>query len=292
MLRRHSRSRSGLTFVELMAILAVILVVGVIVVPVSTGGHRAAYRAQHLSNLKQIATAEAIYESNNDDLVVPMVSVWDPRRSSCGPAPQLSVGCVLSWGENLLPYCKNIDLFDDAKHRTQPHSLLPRFSVWGMNHSGLNTLSKGRLVGINPAQIKSPVELISFASRVAPPDLNLSTILVHQPTGIPYIGNIEPPVGGSKNPMSIGGWGTDFWIAQGVVGANPVAASQGLLRRFNVDGQITPDAKIVVGFVDTHAKSVAPAELAAGTDCTDAKTDEPLLHPCKRTPTGTYLWGD
>jgi len=192
----------------------------------------------------------------------------------------------------LLPYCKSVDHFDDPKHPTRPHSFLPRFGVWGMNYSGVNMLSNGHLIGVNRDQVKNPAELISFASRVAPPELNLSTILVHQPTGIPYIGNIEPPVACSKNPISIGGWGTDFWIARGVVGANPVAASQGLLRRFNWDGEVTPDAKIVVGFVDTHAKPVAPAELAAGTDCTDAKPDEPLLHPCKHTATGTYLWGD
>jgi len=108
------KKRGGFTLIELLVVIAIIAILAAILFPVFAQAKLAAKRSASLSNLKQIALGEIMYQSDFDDYFV--LSAQDYADSSC----PLSGNCLdnlasptLLWPDLLIPYIKTLTIFID-----------------------------------------------------------------------------------------------------------------------------------------------------------------------------------
>ena len=223
--------------------------------------------AWHISNVKSVGTAVAMYLAESDDRFVPLGYGYQQPRP---------------WTVLLSPYLRSVTVL--GKRLGDAPLPNPRlYGTIGLNYSALSTTPGGKLVPRSYAAIKRPEDVLLLVSHAAPP-----TTLRHTATGIPYVMSIEPPVCPPDNDLCIGGWGTDFWVKKGGMDPRDFAAQHGRVAAPFVPKEGRP--RYTVAYVDGHARRMELAQLTEGTDC--ATPDEVLTRPCKRTGTGTYRWGD
>lgn len=97
--------RRAFTLIELLVVIAIIAILAAILFPVFAQAKAAAKKTTALSNIKQMATATAIYSSDADD-VVPLL-LTDGNQYGGG-----TYG-TLTWLDTIQPYTKNYDLIFD-----------------------------------------------------------------------------------------------------------------------------------------------------------------------------------
>lgn len=103
--------RKGFTLIELLVVIAIIAILAAILFPVFAQAKAAAKKSATLSNLKQNATAVAIYGSDNDD----MFSQSAYCATNCAANGQPTAGSQLyTVYDALMPYTKNRDIIQDV----------------------------------------------------------------------------------------------------------------------------------------------------------------------------------
>ena len=147
--------RKGFTLIELLVVIAIIAILAAILFPVFARAREKARQASCSSNLKQIALASRMYESDYDEWLVPNHT-----------GAQIDVGGgVFRWHEwwiLLQPYVKNYQMF------ACPSSSI---NIWnGVNYGKRgcsdNVLSGEESSGFwwgKVADVRAPAETIEFA---------------------------------------------------------------------------------------------------------------------------------
>lgn len=95
--------KKGFTLIELLVVIAIIAILAAILFPVFAQAKAAAKKSATLSNLKQNATAVAIYQSDADDMF--------PQSAYFVPAARVQIYSVY---DALQPYTKNRDIIVDV----------------------------------------------------------------------------------------------------------------------------------------------------------------------------------
>ncbi len=118
--------RCAFTLIELLVVIAIIAILAAFLFPVFARAKLAAKKVAGLSNVKQMGTATHLYAADYDDLCPTTYAPWTPARgyshnllipvpytwaTSATPA-QLNAFQTF-WGNNLQPYIKNINLYND-----------------------------------------------------------------------------------------------------------------------------------------------------------------------------------
>jgi prepilin-type N-terminal cleavage/methylation domain-containing protein/prepilin-type processing-associated H-X9-DG protein len=88
--------KTGFTLIELLVVIAIIAILAAILFPVFARAREKARQTSCLSNMKQLATAAAMYRSDYDGRLV-----WWYMRAGAN---------IYFWWENLQPYIKNTQL--------------------------------------------------------------------------------------------------------------------------------------------------------------------------------------
>ncbi|MCU0316798.1 MAG: prepilin-type N-terminal cleavage/methylation domain-containing protein [Fimbriimonadaceae bacterium] len=111
--------RKAFTLIELLVVIAIIAILAAILFPVFARAKDAAKKTSSLSNVKQLATSNLIYTSDNDDVFV--IGVEE------GPifSPSNGVDYAGSWMFKLQPYVKNIDIFYSPNATNNRRPTLP-----------------------------------------------------------------------------------------------------------------------------------------------------------------------
>lgn len=107
------RSR-GFTLIELLVVIAIIAILAAILFPVFAKAREKARQASCLSNLKQIALAATMYRSDYDEINVQYSfgpGNPNPTDDWVNGQPVPSPVGRYSWGVQVMPYVKNVQLF-------------------------------------------------------------------------------------------------------------------------------------------------------------------------------------
>ena len=103
------RTQSAFTLIELLVVIAIIAILAAILFPVFAPGSRCYKRLNCLSNLKQLGTAIAIYQSDADDQIPPYFTFDGPEQvkpssTSLFPIPKVKKSsCAFSITVPFLP---------------------------------------------------------------------------------------------------------------------------------------------------------------------------------------------
>jgi len=106
--------KKAFTLIELLVVIAIIAILAAILFPVFAQAKTAAKKTASLSNIKQIALAEIMYQNDADDNFV--LSTQDYADSGCPFAGNCIDGFsqpALSWPALLIPYIKTLQIFVD-----------------------------------------------------------------------------------------------------------------------------------------------------------------------------------
>ncbi|MBS1702441.1 MAG: prepilin-type N-terminal cleavage/methylation domain-containing protein [Armatimonadetes bacterium] len=103
--------KQGFTLIELLVVIAIIAILAAILFPVFAQAKAAAKKAATLSNLKQNATAVAIYQADHDDNFAQSAYC----AVNCAANGQPTIGSQLfTVYDALMPYTKNRDIIQDV----------------------------------------------------------------------------------------------------------------------------------------------------------------------------------
>ncbi|MFO8081400.1 MAG: prepilin-type N-terminal cleavage/methylation domain-containing protein [Armatimonadota bacterium] len=102
------RSR-GFTLIELLVVIAIIAILAAILFPVFARARDKAEQTSCLSNLKQIALAELMYQNDNDERTA-AVTNWPVN---------VTTNSYYTWITMLKPYIKNTDIFSCPSQREE-----------------------------------------------------------------------------------------------------------------------------------------------------------------------------
>lgn len=201
------RKRSAFTLIELLVVIAIIAILAAILFPVFAQAREAARKASCQSNLKQIALALAMYQTDNDGTM--MASGMLPQLPATA-ADGTNIVRMLGGGTSyfLQPYIKNEQIFKCPSDTGQDY--------WGRNNPGWpwsNTVYWGRptsyhfrhcfdaamvgnvRTGTNDASVSNPADVIVFYEAGAFHMEKLPLFGGIHPTGSPQ----RPPDGRTFN---------------------------------------------------------------------------------------------
>lgn len=173
----YSRHRSGFTLIELLVVIAIIAILAAILFPVFAQAKAAAKKTACLSNLKQIATANIMYEGDSDDYSVPLgyyaklnsgtdyvYQYWYGRYTVSG------IGVYDFTAGLLQPYMKSVALEDCPEAGSIPVANPPLPFAYGFNYHlvvpvsatyPLGTFTNN--MGMNVSSIDATSDTIGFA---------------------------------------------------------------------------------------------------------------------------------
>lgn len=164
--------RKGFTLIELLVVIAIIIILAAILFPVFARARAKALETTCVNNMKQLGTACAMYEADNDDMLVPIGNpVWGPVDAM--------------WLALIDPYVKNLDLgaSDDDKRygRMYRCPAAPEedmtagwqfYRGYGYNpYLGYTTTSGGGTL-FPSAKVKYPASTIRITESIYAPDPN------------------------------------------------------------------------------------------------------------------------
>ncbi len=101
--------RRGFTLIELLVVIAIIAILAAILFPVFARAREKARQASCQSNLKQIGIAAAMYSQDYDEICVYTHAEVDGADGFSGTD--------YSWRVSLLPYIRNVQIFQCASYR-------------------------------------------------------------------------------------------------------------------------------------------------------------------------------
>ncbi len=177
---KHTQSRA-FTLIELLVVIAIIAILAAILFPVFAQAKLAAKKTQAISNVKNIATATIIYQTDNDDYF-PLTNVTNPTNGRTSynrfvPTPaKLANGFTSQEGidaftnfysNSLLNYIKNEQIWDDPS-ATSTTSVYNLSIADGMPFQGGSNYSyqlNGLLNAYSTTAVNSPARLIMFSQN-------------------------------------------------------------------------------------------------------------------------------
>jgi len=168
-------TKRAFTLIELLVVIAIIAILAAILFPVFARAKAAAKKTTAISNLKQLGTSVHIYLSDYDDVfpitytplqgfysvdtLVPVPGTW-----ATSPTPEQQAAIDSFWANNIQPYVKNLDIFNDpGSSRVSVTSAkfnptAPPASV----SSQLSYTYNGLLNGMQYGAVASPSQLIVY----------------------------------------------------------------------------------------------------------------------------------
>jgi prepilin-type N-terminal cleavage/methylation domain-containing protein len=127
--------KRAFTLIELLVVIAIIAILAAILFPVFAQAKMAAKKSTHISNYKQIGTANMIYMSDHDDMFPQAFARRPDGTWFYGGVHPVPANAVLTapwntperihqasnfWGNSLQPYMKNLDLFEMTAAKGTP----------------------------------------------------------------------------------------------------------------------------------------------------------------------------
>ncbi len=132
---KKALARSGFTLIELLVVIAIIAILAAILFPVFAQAKLAAKKTVGLSDCKQIALADLMYENDYDDFVVPG---WTPADPGSIELPYENnpgqPSYINTYDHLLMPYIKSQGLWVDPGGASLPISAtIPAYKNIAMN---------------------------------------------------------------------------------------------------------------------------------------------------------------
>ena len=104
--------RRGFTLIELLVVIAIIAILAAILFPVFARAREKARQTTCLSNVKQLVVAVSMYAQDFDE--------WLPTEDYNYGGDGNTPGVDGSWRGAIMPYCKNVQLFQCPSFRPSP----------------------------------------------------------------------------------------------------------------------------------------------------------------------------
>lgn len=101
---KNTSKNRAFTLIELLVVIAIIAILAAILFPVLAQARVAAFKAQSISNLKQLQMAVSMYNVDSDDYLPPRRRVGYFGASGGDPGP------AMTWEILIQPYMKNMDI--------------------------------------------------------------------------------------------------------------------------------------------------------------------------------------
>lgn len=261
------------TLIELLVVIAIIAILAAILFPVFAQAKVAAKGAASISNDKQIVTASMIYMGDYDDMPPPVGIIGEPD------SPFLLNGTLYKpWSWLMLPYMKAGIIYQDPLRMVEPTIPgAPDDALWSYRtHFGYayttfspTLFTSGRWV-VSPTvhtSLGDPSNTVMFLSKKGR-DATLDWLWVGSPIwmanlvapthcGATYTDPIVKPQ--SICPPAVR-WGIDGYAS----GQKPTEIE----GAYTGGMAIRKAGRAIVANADGHVKSMAPAQVASGTNWT------------------------
>lgn len=273
--------RKAFTLIELLVVIAIIAILAAILFPVFAQAKLAAKKTVTLSNIKQVGMATILYAGDSDD-------IW-PRQDNCAPDPVLNqaassavpfnptgAGCTaapfvhrinhFTWQKWVMPYTKSVDVFfNQTRQRDE--------TAWTQgnlnNQFGINTGLTGALNTYSQASRGQAITAGgSFRNswtgglQSAIPQPSAAMLFMETSFNQGHIphATVDPfATTQETHPIAY----REFWRYRFLDGtaADCVAGTKGTVP----DPVKTTQGRMVVGFADGSAKSLAALDILAKT---------------------------
>ncbi len=166
------RNRAGFTLIELLVVIAIIAILAAILFPVFARAREKARQSSCLSNLKQIATAEMMYQQD-----------YDERTGCYCDTIGASSTARMSWCDMLTPYVKNSQVFvcpsSPLRWRTVYGPGVARAGSYGCNITSVGTATVGSFTYLygyrSVSQLQFPAETLLFTECDGDPYVRFNT---------------------------------------------------------------------------------------------------------------------
>lgn len=266
------RNHRAFTLIELLVVIAIVAILAAILFPVFAQAKVAAKGAASISNDKQIITASMIYMGDHDDMPPPVGIIGEPD------SPFLLNGTYYKpWSWLMLPYMKAGIIYQDPLRMIEPPIAgAPDYALWSYRtHFGYAftvhspTISSGgwKVSPTVHTSLGDPANTVMFLSKKGR-DATLDWLWVGSPI---WMANLVAPThcGATYTdplvkPRSICApavrWGSDGYAS----GQVPTEIE----GRYTGGMAIRKAGRAIVASADGHVKSMAPAQVASGTNWT------------------------
>jgi prepilin-type N-terminal cleavage/methylation domain-containing protein len=280
--------RKAFTLIELLVVIAIIAILAAILFPVFAQAKLMAKAAASTSNQKQIALAEIMYASDNDDFACPTTCWgnwsfpfwWGTQPTLCAP-----------WAYAIMSYTKNMNLVNDP---TGPvfspganqglgynagNSIDP---VYGYDYCVMAPFYQGAGDYTNlqhptaSSSFLAPTSTVMFGSRGYTPSESVAGIggnpgviwifaLAGAFPGGPLLNMVvDPPECYTILPWCLDNWGTGGqWGNGGGFAMTTVTAG---MNTGGVSARAPQNQEGTVSFCDGHAKKLSWSQMAVGTN--------------------------
>jgi len=253
--------KRAFTLIELLVVIAIIAILAAILFPVFAQAKLAAKKTSSLANVKQIGTAEMIYQSDSDDYFV--LECTGDNSLGTSLATQLQAGTAVNWPVLVQPYMKNYAMMVDpgvgdgdgiysgGSLATQYNQ--ERFSQFGYNYMFLSPWYNcvSALARSGTAAVK-PADTVMFTTS-------------QQFTTAPQRGYYQANAPGAWPIIAPAPYACIRW--DGTQGSGNWSANNGARGPITSSTRaINPYGGALVVFIDGHAKFSKPGFLAEGTD--------------------------
>lgn len=288
--------KKGFTLIELLVVIAIIAILAAILFPVFAQAKVAAKGTASLSNLKQIAIANLLYNADHNDY-------FSPASGNAVGGP-LGIGGVpfTTWVWNVYPYIKTAEIMTDpmAPPLSQgpsaawtPPIVAMMEATYGYNYYAMSPpqLTNGQFVRSATSQtmLRTVSETPMVVTRFHRTESSIPFASlwwwgsINGPT---TMATIDPPFcqtywcmvpDAGTGPA----WGVGNWYETDILNGNLTAGARtggNSLRRTD---------RMIIAFGDGHAASAAPGRMARGTNWspTTNYTAVTITNPEQ------YIWG-
>jgi len=285
-------SRKAFTLIELLVVIAIIAILAAILFPVFAQAKAAAKGASSLSNQKQSSLAIIMYAGDVDDKA-PADCIWGQNDAYYWFG---SNGTQFSpWSWEVVPYTKNGDIFQDPQIQKESvpagYSATAQFAYYpeyGYNYTAMSPITSTSGAGPNYwvrtpttfTALSRPAETVMVSSHNKNSEdigwywWGPGTLLV-----APY--TVEAPDCYDIAPLCMDNWGTGWYESTWLQGNRTAGAYTGM-------NSLRKAGQAIVGFADGHTKTMAPGNLAIGTNWNPNIANNQLM----MTNSAAYLWGN
>jgi prepilin-type N-terminal cleavage/methylation domain-containing protein/prepilin-type processing-associated H-X9-DG protein len=293
--------KKAFTLIELLVVIAIIAILAAILFPVFAQAKLAAKKTASLSNVKQLALAEIMYQGDNDDYFVLLMNGHYSDRA-CGYSGATGTNCADNlplaqhtqfWTELITPYVKTFQMFvDPAVGDGQGYYGSGSLAIWynqyryaqyGYNYQFLSpwnacdvALARSGSSGINPAST------VLLSTSEYWPDITAN--------GRGWLGATPPGTGPLITPAPNActwydgkGWSTG-WFMNGTASDFPTGHYTSTSRASKPYGGAN------LAWVDGHAKFFNESAAAAGTDYSSSSAASHGGYGAIITDFSKYLW--